>query len=172
MKVLKTIQAFILIAALGVSAGLFGQTPNFNGVKICVDPGHSGHESSSVPCQDDRGMPNGFWESESNLTKGLWLRDLLEARGATVIMTRETNTGVDEVDDPGCSQRMEISNANNAVLFISIHSNGGGGLASYPMTIFNGYTNNPVDQDSKDWAQVLWENLKTNEANRNLGNVF
>ncbi len=75
-------RCFSLIAILLLStSSIFSQAPDFTGLTIVVDPGHGGHES------DDRGMPNGFWESESNLTKAFWLEDLLEARNCNIILT-------------------------------------------------------------------------------------
>ncbi|MEN8156772.1 MAG: N-acetylmuramoyl-L-alanine amidase [Bacteroidota bacterium] len=146
----------ILILAGVVSSG-FCQPPDFTGIKIAIDPGHGGYES------DDRGPFNGFWESESNLTKGLWLRDLLEARGAEVFMTRVLNLGDDSVDI-SLSARAAIANANDVDVFISIHSNAGNQSVNYPMTIFNGKTETPSIPAAKTWAIVLWEQLETNEA--------
>ncbi len=146
----------VIIALLGFTVVLGAQTPDFSGLKVCIDPGHGGHEA------DDRGPFDGFWESESNLTKGLWLRDLLEARGATVFITRTGNDGI--LDDPSLSQRKAMANNNNVHLFISIHSNAGNQSISYPMTIFNGHSDSPTIPDAKVWAQILWEHLKSNEA--------
>ena len=54
-----------------------------SGIKICIDPGHGGHES------DDRHiLATDFWESEGNLTKAKAVKKYLEALGATVILTR------------------------------------------------------------------------------------
>ncbi len=155
-KYILRLKHILIIVLLGFAGVLNAQTPDFTGFKVCIDPGHGGHES------DDRGPFEGFWESESNLTKGLWLRDLLEARGATVFITRTGNDGI--LDDPSLSERKALANNNNVHLFISIHSNAGTQSVSYPMTIFNGYTNNPVIPDAKVWAQILWEHLKSNEA--------
>lgn len=145
-----------LLILSGIFSIAFPQTPDFTGIKVAIDPGHSGHEG------DDRGMANGFWESESNLTKGLWLRDLLEARGAEVFLTRTTNTGDDSVDDWALSQRAALANTNNVDLFISIHSNAGG--QNYPMPIYNGYTDAPTNPAAKEFAIVLWYQLISNEA--------
>jgi len=120
-----------------------------------VNPGHGGHDS------DDRGQPNGFWESEGNLTKGLWLRDLLESRGCEVIMSRVLNR---TEDDLPLSQIAEMANANNVDLFISIHSNAGNQTSNYPMTIFNGKSESPANPAAKVWARILWEHLITSEA--------
>lgn len=149
---------FIIFSILmGIAWVGISQTPDFTGIKVCIDPGHSGHEG------DDRGMSNGFWESESNLTKGLWLKALLEDRGCEVFITRTTNTGDDSVDDWPLSQRAQLANDNNADLFISIHSNAGSG-ANYPMTIFNGKSETPAIPEAKEYAIILWNHLITNEA--------
>lgn len=120
-----------------------------------INPGHGGHDP------DDRGMPNGFWESEGNLTKGLWLRDLLEARGCEVIMSRVLNR---TEDDLPLSQIAEIANQNEVDLFISIHSNAGNQATNYCMTIFNGKSETPAIPEAKVWARILWQHLVTNKA--------
>ena len=87
----------ILLSFL-LSFGLNAQ--NLTGIKICVNPGHGGYDSDDrnvVIAPYTSGDPNGFWESQSNLDKGLQLREMLEAAGATVIMTRVTNTTADDL---------------------------------------------------------------------------
>lgn len=147
---------FILLGTLVfLTFSGYSQTPDFTGIKVMLNPGHGGHDS------DDRGMPNGFWESEGNLTKGLWLRDLLEARGCQVIMSRVENR---TEDDLPLSQIAEMANANNVDVFLSIHSNAGNQSSNYPMTIFNGKSETPSIPEAKVWAQILWEHLITNQA--------
>lgn len=94
-------------------------------VRICVNPGHGGFDS------DDRNMviypftsqdPNGFWESQSNLDKGLFLTDLLRQSNAEVILTRTENR---TVDDLGLGVIVEMANVNNCDFMLSIHSNAG-----------------------------------------------
>ncbi len=131
------------------------QAPDFSNIKVMINPGHGGHDS------DDRGMPNGFWESEGNLTKGLWLRDLLEARGCEVVMSRVLNR---TEDDLPLSQIAQMANSNNVDLFISIHSNAANQSVNFPLTIFNGKSETPTIPEAKEWAIVLWEQLITNEA--------
>ena len=124
----------------------FGQ--DLTGVRICIDPGHGGHES------DDRFMPaTGFWESESNLTKGLELRSILLGLNAEVAITRTGNSDV--ADDPGLSERAGIANAFNADFFNSNHSNGFNGTANYAMVIFNGTTNNPTFDLAKTMSDLM-----------------
>ena len=76
----------IIIAFLGC-LGL--QAKDMTGLKIYINPGHGGYDS------DDRnvavypyaqGDTLGFWESSSNLHKGLMLRELLQEQGAIEVL--------------------------------------------------------------------------------------
>jgi len=145
---------FIYIIAGNISAAT-AQSPDFTGLTVMINPGHGGHDS------DDRGMPNGFWESESNLTKGLWLGSLLEERKCEVIMSRVENR---TEDDLPLSQIAAIANQNNVDLFISIHSNASNQSSNFPLTIFNGKSDQPVNPEAKRWAIDLWEQLITIRA--------
>lgn len=151
---------YILIIGIILTTSLFSQ--DLSGIRICLDPGHSGHES------DDRGMSNGFWESESNLTKGLHVKALLEDLGATVFITR-TGNGDYYPDDKSLLQRAGVANSNNVDFFLSIHSNAFNGKTNYAMAIFNGYTNAPRRQLSKDMANILSQRIHT--ANRTTSAV-
>ncbi|MCF8380549.1 MAG: N-acetylmuramoyl-L-alanine amidase [Bacteroidales bacterium] len=151
-------QKLYIIIIIFLFSGLksFAQAPDFSGLKIMINPGHGGNDSN------DRGMPNGFWESESNLTKGLWLRDLLEARGSdSIIMSRVLNR---TEDDLPLSQIAAMANANQVDLFISIHSNASNQSSNFPLTIFNGKSETPTIPEAKVWARILWEHLITNKA--------
>ncbi len=152
-KMIKKILSIAFLVILSMSG--IAQTPDFTGLKVMLNPGHGGHDS------DDRGMPNGFWESEGNLTKGLWLRDLLESRGCEVIMSRIENR---TEDDLPLSQIAEMANVNNVDLFLSIHSNAGNQSSNYCLTIFNGKSETPTIPEAKVWAQVLWQHLVSNQA--------
>lgn len=96
-----------------------------NELKIYINPGHGGWDS------DDRNMAiypfklgdhSGFWESQSNLDKGLHLRDLLNALGVQTMMSRTTNT---TADDRALSSIVAEANAYKPDFFLSIHSNAG-----------------------------------------------
>lgn len=148
---------YLIIITILLSAfwNISAQTPDFAGIKVMINPGHGGHDS------DDRGQPNGFWESEGNLTKGLWLRDLLEARGCEVVMSRVLNR---TEDDLPLSQIAAMANQNEVDLFISIHSNAANQVSNFPLTIFNGKSETPAIPEAKVWAQILWEQLITIKA--------
>jgi len=111
-NILRTIQTFLFLL-LFLFAPIWAQ---FDGIKIMINPGHGGHDSNDRFISD-----TGFWESEGNLTKGLHLRDMLEARGAEIVMSRTQNR---TEDDLALSQISAIANANNVDYFQSIHSNG------------------------------------------------
>ncbi|MCF7740914.1 MAG: N-acetylmuramoyl-L-alanine amidase [Candidatus Marinimicrobia bacterium] len=142
----------ILVFVLITAGTIFGQ--DLSGVKICIDPGHGGHES------DDRHMEEqGFWESESNLTKALFLDKILTNMGATVILTRDGNDGV--ADDPSLSTRVGIANENNVDYFNSVHSNAFNGETNYTLAIFNGETDDPTYPLAKEMAQIIADKIHT-----------
>lgn len=130
---------------------LSGQKADFGGLKIFVNPGHGGNDG------DDRHMlETDFWESEGNLEKGLFLRELLQARNATVYMSRTTNF---TADDLPLSTIAAMANTANADIFLSIHSNGYDGSRNQPLVLFRGYDNQPVYAGAKVMAEILWEKL-------------
>lgn len=123
----------ILVACLltALATVSVAQRTDLAGLKFCIDPGHGGHSD-----YDDRHLiPDpgvNFYESESNFQKALHLKALLEARGATVLLTRYTNDypidpGTGRDNEPSLSTRVEYANSNNVDWFHSIHSNAAGG---------------------------------------------
>ena len=71
----------IFISALLLPAmALTGSARDAKGLTVYINPGHGGHESDDrnvVIAPYEQGDPNGYWESNSNLVKGLALRDML-----------------------------------------------------------------------------------------------
>ncbi len=127
---------------------------SLSGYKICIDPGHGGHDSN------DRFIPEtGYWESEGNLTKGLYLKSSLENLGATVFITRTENK---TSDDLPLSQRAEIANSNNVDYFHSIHSNATGtdSKANYTLILFNGTDSQPTFPASKEMGAIMSPKIK------------
>jgi hypothetical protein len=128
-----------------------GQKADFTGIRIFLNPGHGGYDDN-----DRHMVATDFWESEGNLGKGLFLRDLLEARHATVFMSRTTNF---TSDDLPLSSIAAMANTANADIFLSIHSNGFDGTRNQPLVLFRGYDNQPVYPGAKVMAEILWEKL-------------
>lgn len=103
-----------------------------SGLLIGIDPGHQAHgnsdrepvapgssETKAKVSSGTQGVVSRVPEYETNLTVSLQLRDLLEAYGAEVHMTRETN----DVDISNI-ERALIFNEANADLVLRIHCNG------------------------------------------------
>lgn len=88
------------------------------GKVIIVDPGHGGSNPGAVA--------NGTREADNNLAVSLKLRDRLTQAGAKVIMTRTSDRTV-AAEGSSLGQelqaRVDIAEANNADIFVSIHSN-------------------------------------------------
>ncbi|SMC65089.1 N-acetylmuramoyl-L-alanine amidase family protein [Sporomusa malonica] len=88
------------------------------GKVIVIDPGHGGSNPGAVA--------NGTRETDNNLAVSLKLRDKLTKAGAKVVMTRETDrTVASEGSSLGqeLAARVDIAEANNADIFVSVHSN-------------------------------------------------
>ncbi len=138
--------------------------------KIYINPGHGGYNSNDrniVTINHAAGDHDGFWESQANLTKGLYLRDMLQAAGATVYMSRTDNRS-------GYRDDKSISNAigdrplstvareasGKADFFLSIHSNAGGNTTTasvnYLLLMLTGTSG------SADWST----SYKYNEAKK------
>lgn len=76
---------------------------------VCIDPGHGG--SSSGATLGSR------LEKDDTLRLSLIVREILEERGYTVVMTRDNDSDVSLAD------RCKIANKARASLFVSIHRN-------------------------------------------------
>ncbi len=99
---------------------------------IVIDPGHQRHSNRDLEplgpgssemkkkvSSGTKGCVTDAWEYELNLTVSLMVRDALEEKGYTVIMTRTTH----DVDISNV-ERAKIANEANADAFIRIHANG------------------------------------------------
>lgn len=141
---------------------------DLTGLKIYVNAGHGGHDPNdrscwTIPVPETWSNPLGYWESNSNLVKALALRDLLQAAGATVIMSRTTNnSGSRDIqyynyqpgspeynaimagDDRDLSTIAQEANANQVDHFISIHSNALNGQTNYLLLLYHGETGKPT----------------------------
>lgn len=99
------------------------------GRTICVDPGHG----RTADTDFYRIGPTGEREEWIDLRVGLMLRDLLEERGATVVMTRTEDVPVELAD------RAALAVANDADVFLSIHHNATADPgANFPVIYFHG----------------------------------
>lgn len=158
--------AVAMTAMLAATTAIGIQAKSAAGIKIYINPGHGGHESNDrnvVIPPYTLGDPEGYWESNSNLSKGLQLRDMLEAKGYTVVMSRTTNT---EDDDLGLSTIVRLCNESKADVFFSIHSNATGTVSrrNSPLMLFRGYDNEPEKPLDKELCIILNKYLLENQV--------
>ena len=90
------------------------------GKVIVIDAGHGGNDSGAIG-------PTGVMEKTVTLNIALRLQKLLEAEGATVYMTRSTDTevspkGANASDIEELQARCDVANNHDADIFISIHN--------------------------------------------------
>ena len=74
---------------------------HLKGFKICLDPGHGGQ--AHVP--DYKRGPTGLREAEVNLQVALYLREILQKVGVTVIMTRLDDSYVTANAESDCQRK-------------------------------------------------------------------
>jgi len=158
-------------------------TADYSGYLVVLDPGHqakadSGQEPigpGSTVTKDKvssgtRSVNTGSPESELVLKVALKLRDVLQANGIQVVMTRTAQ-------DVWISnaERAQIANAAGADLFVRIHADGAtdssihGILMLYPATI-GGWTDD-IASESKRAAQLALDRLVAATGATNRGMV-
>ena len=149
-------------------------------VKIYINPGHGGWDS------DDRLMylypifvgqsvqapytrEQSFWESQSNLDKGMRLDTMLRDLGFQTKMSRIKNTTDDDKD---LYDIVEEANTYGANFMLSIHSNAGN-PSNYILQLYSGrtagdnswYSDMPVNEvTSRQIATLMGDNQYMNEV--------
>lgn len=97
---------------------------------VCIDPGHGGSSSGAVL--------GSRLEKDDTLRLSLLVRDILEERGYTVVMTRDDDSDVSLAD------RCKIANKARASLFVSIHRNSSTSSDAVGMEMWI-HSSNPTD---------------------------
>jgi N-acetylmuramoyl-L-alanine amidase len=119
----------VTIATSGCAAGRPEADP-LRGRTIVVDPGHGG----TAATDSYRVGPTGEREEWIDLRVALILRDLLEARGARVLLTRDADT------DVPLRARADLARDSAADAFVSIHHNATSDpTVNFPIIYYHGY---------------------------------
>ena len=133
--------------------------------RVFINPGHGGHDS------DDRHVPTWvigaqdtlhYYESNSNLTKGLALEEILTNKGYEVALSRRTNTTEDDLD---LFEIVSLAANSGADIFFSIHSNATGIVKriNFPLALYRGWDHQPVVEGSLKLSEAVMKYAAQNE---------
>ena len=134
--------------------------------RVFINPGHGGHDS------DDRHIPTWvigardtlhYYESESNLTKGLALVEILQDKGYETAISRTTNFTQDDLD---LFEIVALAANSGADIFFSIHSNATGidKRVNFPLGLYRGWDGQPAVEGSLELSQAVMRNLYLNDV--------
>lgn len=152
-KIIK-IRSFLIIILAGFIQSSFAQQNSpgagtLNGKIICIDPGHGG----SAATDSYRQGPTGEREEWIDLRVGLLLKEILEEKGAKVLMTRSS-----DVPFP-LAERSKMAVENKADFFISIHHNATADPSvNFPIIYYHGLASE--NQAGVIFGKLLAKNLK------------
>lgn len=119
------------------------------GAHVVLDPGHGGREPGAVG-------PTGLREADLNLDVARRVRALLEAEGATVVLTRDADVRVT------LATRAAIAKTMSPLAFLSIHHNAAPvGRSTTPGSELY---HQLADPESKRLAGLLWEEMQEHLA--------
>lgn len=150
-----------IISILFVSVAV--EAVKMKDLRIYINPGHGGHDSDDRPqtiYPFASGDPEGYWESNSNLVKGLLMYEILDSIGTTPFISRTTNTTEDDRSLSGIA-----SEANNlkSDLFFSIHTNAGENV-NYPLMLYREEViGTPRYPENITLSNMLWKNLHSSK---------
>ena len=159
----------VLPPALAVGKGKTEKVKNPVSVKdvprVFINPGHGGHDS------DDRHMPTWvvgrqdtvhYYESNSNLTKGLALVEILHNKGYETAISRKTNNTEDDLD---LFEIVSLAANSGADVFFSIHSNAAGieKKLNFPLGLYRGWDGQPVVEGSLKLSELVMKYAAKNQ---------
>jgi N-acetylmuramoyl-L-alanine amidase len=141
---------------------------------IILDPGHGGEEIGAASAI--AGLPN-LLEKDSNLAFSFRLRELLEADGYRVLMTRESDGRAFGFTRPDpatiaaadasapitvarsdLQARVDHANSSRGDLFLSLHSNDSGSLDENGVEVWY-CADREAGAANGVWAQIVLENV-------------
>lgn len=142
LRYFSVVSFLILLSIVSLGANTL---PTLKVRIIVIDPGHGGSDPGAVGV-------NNLREADINLKTALYLRELLEASGATVILTR----GADF--DVTLAERVQLVRRIMPDIFVSVHYNATEDKVSdYLLTFFA-----PDAADySRNLAAMLFEELQS-----------
>ncbi len=134
-----------------------------SGLTIVLDAGHGGSDPGAIGPAGNR-----FAEKHINLSTALMTRDALTTKGATVVMTRDSDVYLT------LDQRVEKNRAVRPDLFLSLHSNSVDDdmNAEKIIGISTWYRNNVSKAFSASLYETMWSTLGRNKRLSNQQNLY
>lgn len=155
IEVLLSVVLILAALAAGPKTAQYVMSQKTLEEKVCIviDPGHGGADPGKVGTQ-------GVKEKDINLEIGKRLKDVLEAEGIEVVMTRVTDEdlapeGAENPKVADLRRRCEIIDETKPVMVISIHQNSYSDSAVRGAQVFYYYQS----ESGKAIAEVLQETL-------------
>ena len=146
----------------------------FSAQKLYINPGHGSYTGDSRPMGTiayplKNGLPDtlGFYESNTNMWKSLYLYEKLNATGKySLKMSRWKSGGSQNGTYNKALSTIANEAANWGGYFISIHSNAAteGTTTNYLLLIHRGYNNSATNSGSIPFEKAIWKRMfKINE---------
>lgn len=133
------------MALIGEDSDIAAQS--YEGVTICLDPGHGGNDSGAIGV-------NNVYEKNLTLKIAQYCKQELEKYDCNVVMTRTGDT------NPSLEDRANFAKSQGAQYLISIHLNSGSGYAVGAEVYYPNTNWRPdISQNGKNVAQAIQNQL-------------
>ena len=153
---------FLALLAALIAVGVM-DARKMSDLKIYINPGHGGYTGDDRPIRIypfESGDTAGYWESKSNLYKGLHMYHILDSLGTTAYLSRVKNT---QDDDRSLSGICAEANQLGVDMLLSIHSNAGE-TVNYPLMLYREETiGTPRYPEAVTLSKIVWQNLYSNK---------
>lgn len=163
MKIKNIIACVVVAVTAAGMTGFNAEAKNMKGLKVYINPGHGGYTSNDRPIRlypFEQNDTLGYWESKSNLYKGLHMYHILDSLGAIPYLSRTKNT---EADDRSLSGIAAEANSLGCDLFFSIHSNAGENVNTPLMLYRENSIGVPRYPENVTISKLMWKNFHSSE---------
>ncbi len=134
---------------------------DLSGKTVVLDAGHGGRDPGT------QGTLEGetHYEKTINLSITQKVKEILEKNGVNVLMTRDSDTY------PSLTERSDLANINDAVMFVSIHSNWATSVTASGYDVYYSKLNNnsTTGLKSEELAKSILASLSDNVSTKNRG---
>lgn len=157
---MKCNKIYILLGILTLcfANNTFAQFNQLQDIRICLDPGHGGHDSDDRPTE--LGIGTTYYESDANWEAIGYLDTLLQKFGAVVKNTKTTNDPDSPDRQPSLSDRVQVANAFNSDYFHSFHTNGSSNqTVNYTLMLYAG----PADGNAENPDALVMADIMDDE---------